>query len=456
MAIKYNGENVMTYLLTLLKGKFDTKVDKETGKGLSEANFTTDEKTKLANIAAEANKYELPKATGTELGGVMVGSGLKSDASGKISVDTVDNLTSADTDKALSAAQGKALKSAIDKITGDMGELGGGDMMKATYDTDDDGVVDDAAKLGGQAPAYYAVAETVNTALSGKVDVIAGKQLSTEDYTTAEKTKLGNIAAGAEVNQNAYAKVKVGAVTLTAGDKSDTLNVEAGANMSVTADATGKKVVIAGDYKTATVDTAGLMSGADKAKLNGLSNYDLSAATATKLGGVKIGGNVDVATDGTISVKDASTAQKGVVQLSSATDSDSEVVAATAKAVKAAYVLASGKQSPATSLAGYGIGDAYTKDEIDGMVASSFHYKGTKATYADLPAAAQNKVGDVWNITTKDDAHSVKAGDNVAWTGTGWDVLSGVVDLSAYTPTAEFVEYTNNEVQAIWDQVFTA
>ena len=456
MAIKYNGENVMTYLLTLLKGKFDTKVDKETGKGLSEANFTTDEKTKLANIAAEANKYELPKATGTELGGVMVGSGLKSDASGKISVDTVDNLTSADTDKALSAAQGKALKSAIDKITGDMGELGGGDMMKATYDTDDDGVVDNAAKLGGQAPAYYAVAETVNTALSGKVDVIAGKQLSTEDYTTAEKTKLGNIAAGAEVNQNAYAKVKVGAVTLTAGDKSDTLNVEAGANMSVTADATGKKVVIAGDYKTATVDTAGLMSGADKAKLNGLSNYDLSAATATKLGGVKIGGNVDVATDGTISVKDASTAQKGVVQLSSATDSDSEVVAATAKAVKAAYVLASGKQSPATSLAGYGIGDAYTKDEIDGMVASSFHYKGTKATYADLPAAAQNKVGDVWNITTKDDAHSVQAGDNVAWTGTEWDVLSGVVDLSAYTPTAEFVEYTNNEVQAIWDQVFTA
>lgn len=456
MAIKYNGENVMTYLLTLLKGKFDTKVDKETGKGLSEANFTADEKTKLANIAAEANKYELPKATSTELGGVMVGSGLKSDTSGKISVDTVDNLTSTDTDKALSAAQGKALKSAIDKITGDIGELGGGDMMKATYDTDDDGVVDDAAKLGGHAPTYFAVADTVTTGLGKKVDKVDGKQLSTEDYTTAEKTKLGNIAAGAEVNQNAYAKVKVGAVTLTAGDKSDTLNVEAGANMSVTADATGKKVIIAGDYKTATVDTAGLMSGADKAKLDGLSNYDLSAATATKLGGVKIGSNVDVTTDGTISVKDASTAQKGVVQLSSATDSDSEVVAATAKAVKSAYALANSKQSPATTLAGYGIGNAYTKDEVDGLVTSSFHYKGTKAKYSDLPAAASNKVGDVWNITTADKANNIKAGDNVAWTGTEWDVLSGVVDLSAYTPTAEFIEYTNSEVQAIWDQVFSA
>jgi hypothetical protein len=36
-----------------------------------------------------------------------------------------------------------------------------------------------------------------------KVDVVAGKQLSTEDYTTPEKTKLTNIADGAEVNVNA-------------------------------------------------------------------------------------------------------------------------------------------------------------------------------------------------------------------------------------------------------------
>ena len=35
---------------------------------------------------------------------------------------------------------------------------------------------------------------------SGKVDKVTGKQLSTEDYTTAEKTKLSGIAARAEVN----------------------------------------------------------------------------------------------------------------------------------------------------------------------------------------------------------------------------------------------------------------
>ena len=33
----------------------------------------------------------------------------------------------------------------------------------------------------------------VDTALEGKVDKVTGKQLSTEDYTTAEKTKLGGL-----------------------------------------------------------------------------------------------------------------------------------------------------------------------------------------------------------------------------------------------------------------------
>ena len=69
--------------------------------------------------------------------------------------DIKDNLTSTDTNKPLSAAQGKALKEAIDGITTDIGNLGGGDMMKATYDTNNNGVVDDAEKLDGQAASYY-------------------------------------------------------------------------------------------------------------------------------------------------------------------------------------------------------------------------------------------------------------------------------------------------------------
>lgn len=40
----------------------------------------------------------------------------------------------------------------------------------------------------------------IKTALGGKVDVVSGKGLSTNDYTNAEKSKLSGISSGAQVN----------------------------------------------------------------------------------------------------------------------------------------------------------------------------------------------------------------------------------------------------------------
>ena len=60
-----------------------------------------------------------------------------------------------------------------------------------------------------------------------------------------------------------------------------------------------------------------------------------------------------------------------------------------------------------------------------------YQYKGSAATYADLPTTGQ-KVGDVWNIETADPDHGIKAGDNVAWDGAQWDTLGGNHDLSGY------------------------
>ena len=83
--------------------------------------------------------------------------------------------------------------------------------------------------------------------------------------------------------------------------------------------------------------------------------------------------------------------------------------------------------------------DYYTKTDIDSKLGSTFTYKGSVETYADLPTEG-NKVGDVWNIksvgsTASEDRYgtTIKAGDNVVWgeaDGTvtaGWDVLSGVM-----------------------------
>ena len=60
-----------------------------------------------------------------------------------------------------------------------------------------------------------------------------------------------------------------------------------------------------------------------------------------------------------------------------------------------------------------------------------YQYKGSVATYANLPTTGQ-KTGDVYNVETADPDHGIKAGDNVAWDGAQWDILGGNHDLSGY------------------------
>lgn len=70
------------------------KVDKVEGKGLSTNDYTTPEKNKLAAIEAEANKYVLPAATASALGGVKIGSNITLADGGTISI-TKNNVTGA-------------------------------------------------------------------------------------------------------------------------------------------------------------------------------------------------------------------------------------------------------------------------------------------------------------------------------------------------------------------------
>ena len=80
-------------------------------------------------------------------------------------------------------------------------------------------------------------------------------------------------------------------------------------------------------------------------------------------------------------------------------------------------------QNKPTTIAGYGITDAYTKTEIDNKVSSVYKYKGSVATYAALPSTGQ-VVGDVYNVEEN--------GANYAWDGTTWDKLGETIDLSPY------------------------
>ena len=88
----------------------------------------------------------------------------------------------------------------------------------------------------------------------------------------------------------------------------------------------------------------------------------------------------------------------------------------------------------------------YSKDEVDGLISSTYHYKGSVTDYSYLPSSGQ-QVGDVYNLENAGGGYN--AGDNVAWTGTDWDKLAGTVDLSNYYTKGQVDNIANTKQNVI-------
>ena len=142
---------------------------------------------------------------------------------------------------------------------------------------------------------HYPTEKLVKDSLDGKVDKAEGKGLSTEDYTTAEKTKLAGIAAGAEVNQNAFSNVKVGSTTIAADSKTDTLEIAGGTGIDADGDTANSKVTLS--LNSATQLSLGKADSAvQSVKINGggelkdaSGNVNIPLAVATGSTGAKAG-----------------------------------------------------------------------------------------------------------------------------------------------------------------------
>lgn len=134
------------------------------------------------------------------------------------------------------------------------------------------------------------------TELESKVDKELGKGLSEANYTETEKQKLGGIAD----NANNYVH------PTTSGNK----HIPAGGSSGQILKWSEAGTAVWGaekSYSEATTGAAGLMSAADKTKLDGLKNYVLPAAGAS-IGGVKQGAAVtDILEPSTASAESVAT-----------------------------------------------------------------------------------------------------------------------------------------------------
>lgn len=174
-------------------------------------------------------------------------------------------------------------------------------------------------------------------------------------------------------------------------------------------------------------------AGGEPNKLEGVKVNGTALAIAEKMVDILIATG---SANGTISVNKVDVAIKGLAALAfkakvSQTDLDEALAA----------VLA-GKADSATTLAGYGITDAYTKEELNAKISAVYKPAGSVA-FADLPALAEGVLGNVYNVTnafTTTDSFVEGAGNkypkgtNVVVVKSGedykFDVLAGFVDLS--------------------------
>ena len=184
--------------------------------------------------------------------------------------------------------------------------------------------------------------------------------------SAADKTKLDGIATGA----NKYSLPTASASTLG--------GVKVGTNLSISSG-----VLSATDttYSAATTSAAGLMSAADKTKLDGIATnankYSLPTASASTLGGVKVGTNLSIssgvlsATNTTYTnfVKSGSTAAAGLVPAPSTT-------AGTAKYLRedATWATPPNTTYSAATTSAAGLMSAADKTKLDGIATGANKY----------------------------------------------------------------------------------
>lgn len=234
--------------------------------------MTATDKYKLDQLSA-VQEYSLPKATAYTLGGIKVGTGLTSDVDGTVSVHLLE---ATKTSSGLMSAEDKDKLDKLDTLQGG-GSGGTSDYELPMATSSTLGGIKLGTGLMSSSDGTVSVdLNEASTVTSGLMSVADKRKLnSLENYTLATATEetLGGIKIGSGLGINSDGKVSVDipiATTLSGGN--------------------------------------GLMSYEDKRALatlqaasGGDNTYTLFPATASELGGIKVGSGLSITGDGVLS-----------------------------------------------------------------------------------------------------------------------------------------------------------
>ena len=275
---------ISTAAQTALNTKFDTVSITGTGNAVASIEETG---TTLKITKTTFNNYTLPKATTGTLGGVIVGDNLTVDASGVLSA--LPGVTTETT------GSGNAVTAISDNGSGKVTAVKGATFSLSNHTHSN--YVSTATASTGTGNAITSMSVSGNT-------LTYNKETTFIDEVTASGT--GNAVTSLEITGSKIKFVKGAtynnynlpiAATGTLG------GVKVGTNLSI--NASGVLSAVDTTYANATSGAAGLMSAADKTKLDGIATgankYSLPTAATGTLGGVKVGSNITIDASGVIS-----------------------------------------------------------------------------------------------------------------------------------------------------------
>lgn len=273
----------------------------------------------------------------------------------------------------------------------------------------------------------------LDTLLGTKVDKIDGKGLSSNDYTSTEKTKLAGIAAQAQVN--VLEGIQKNGQTVTITNKI--------ANISV-------------PTKTSDItNDSGFITGSD------IPEGAAASTTSPKMDGTAtIGTEMAFARGDHIHPSDTSKANLASPTFTGTPAAPTATKGTNTTQIATTAFVQTGLADKANS------SDVYTKTEIDNKLSATFK-PGGSVTFANLPTLSAANLGKILNVTdsftttadfVEGAGKTYPAGTNVAIVDVGtssspsykYDIQGSFFDLSGYVEESDLGLATTGEIDALF------